>query len=433
MSQTKQAELRSETAEALLAAAAADAGAGALAALKPAAEGRFRAMGAALPRDEYWRYLGPAPFNEPVEAAEPAEDAPVVAPSLFAEADPLTIVFVNGRFDPALSGDLGSAGVEIVPLAASAAGVDWITEGLGRLESLGQQPVSRPYAALNGALATDGLAIRATKAASRPIELRYLGETECGVHVRHYVEIAKGGAATLLETGVGAARFSSVLEADLAEGGALHHLRLQSDPSLARAATHLFARLAPAAALKSFTLSGAASNRVIRNESMIWLEGDDAAAHVAGGVVGVEQAEIDNTVFLTHGALRGESRQVYKHVLDDRAQGIFQGKILVREGAQHTDGYQLSQSVLLSETAGFSAKPELEIYADDVKCSHGSTTGALDEGALFYLRSRGVEPSVARRLLIEAFLEEAIEEIADETLAEAARVEARRLVAEATR
>lgn len=436
MSETSQqdprAKLRAETTEALLATAAPDSGAGALGALKSTAAERFRTIGAPLPRDEYWRYMGPAKFNEPVETAEPGESAAPEA-GAFAAAEPLRIVFVNGRFSASLSGDLASAGVEIVPLAAAGDTVDWVRSGLGRLEAMGQEPVARPYAALNGALATDGVALRVSGAATRPIELCYLGETAAAAHLRHYVELAEGGAVTLLESGVGAERFSSVLEVDLAAGASFDHLRLQSDERLQRAATHLFARLDREATLKSFTLSGAAADRMVRNESMVWLEGDDASAHLAGGVVGRDKAEIDNTVFVTHGALRGESRQVYKHVLDDEASGVFQGKILVRDGAQQTDGYQISQSVLLTEAARFQAKPELEIYADDVKCSHGSTTGALDETALFYLRSRGVEPGVARRLLIEAFLEEAIEEIADETLADAVRDEARRLVAEATR
>ncbi|MEJ6477275.1 MAG: SufD family Fe-S cluster assembly protein, partial [Octadecabacter sp.] len=127
----------------------------------------------------------------------------------------------------------------------------------------------------------------------------------------------------------------------------------------------------------------------------------------------------DDTVFVTHDALRGESRQVFKKVLRNGAVGVFQGKILVKAGAQKTDGYQISQSLLLDGDSQFLAKPELEIYADDVACSHGSTTGAIDEDALFYLRSRGVPAQTANDLLVLAFLAEALDEIADETLAAA--------------
>jgi Fe-S cluster assembly protein SufD len=108
-----------------------------------------------------------------------------------------------------------------------------------------------------------------------------------------------------------------------------------------------------------------------------------------------------------------ESRQVFKKVLRNGAEGVFQGKILVRPGAQKTDGYQISQALLLDDEASFQAKPELEIYADDVKCSHGSTTGAIDETALFYLRARGVPRETATDLLVLAFIDEAIQEIED--------------------
>ena len=121
---------------------------------------------------------------------------------------------------------------------------------------------------------------------------------------------------------------------------------------------------------------------------------------------------------MTHGALRGESRQVFKKVLRNGATGVFQGKILVKDGAQKTDGYQISQALLLDEDSQFLAKPELEIYADDVACSHGSTSGAIDEDALFYLRARGVPHKTATNLLTLAFLAEAVEEIEDAHIAE---------------
>jgi Fe-S cluster assembly protein SufD len=138
---------------------------------------------------------------------------------------------------------------------------------------------------------------------------------------------------------------------------------------------------------------------------------------VAGACVGDGDFHHDDTVFITHDAPGCESRQVYKKVLRHSAVGVFQGKILVKQRAQKTDGYQISQSLLLDDDAQFYAKPELEIYADDVACSHGSTSGAIDEDALFYLRSRGVPEDEATNLLTLAFLAEALEEIEDERLA----------------
>ena len=153
------------------------------------------------------------------------------------------------------------------------------------------------------------------------------------------------------------------------------------------------------------------------------LAGDEASGHIAGVVLSDSAAHTDNTVFVTHTGVDCESRQVFKNVLGGTSKGIFQGKIFVREGAQKTDGYQISQAVLLNDGAEFSAKPELEIYADDVACSHGSTTGALDETSMFYLRSRGVPRAEAESMLILAFADEAIAEIADEALADRIRDE----------
>ena len=179
-------------------------------------------------------------------------------------------------------------------------------------------------------------------------------------------------------------------------------------------------RSASEASFKSFTLT--VNGRLTRNECVIEIVGDDASAHVAGACVGDgKDFHHDDTVFVTHDAVNCESRQVFKKVLRNGATGVFQGKILVKDGAQKTDGYQISQSLLLDEDAQFLAKPELEIYADDVACSHGSTSGAIDEEGLFYLRSRGVPRKDAENLLTLAFLAEALEEIADDTLADALR------------
>ena len=148
------------------------------------------------------------------------------------------------------------------------------------------------------------------------------------------------------------------------------------------------------------------------------MTGDGAVAHVAGACVGDGDFLHDDTVFITHGAEGCESRQVFKKVLRGGAVGVFQGKILVRPVAQKTDGYQISQGLLLDETSQFLAKPELEIYADDVKCSHGSTAGAVDETALFYLTSRGIPRRTAEELLVLAFVDEAIAEIEDARIAD---------------
>ncbi len=379
---------------------------------------RLRAMGLPGRRDEYWKYTRPdrliAPEPKPAEVFH-ADEAPV-----FSEIDRLRIVFVDGVFQPDASDDLAMAGIEIDRLAdAARADIHWAKDHYGRLEVLSQDPVDRPLATLNTACATDGILIRATGRAARPVNLIHLrSAADADAMLHHVIKLEPGADLTVLENGPAAARLNTVMEVEVADGAAFHHVRTQGRDHERQFNTHLFGRLGTESTFKSFTLS--VNGVMSRNECFLELTGDDAVAHVAGAVVG-DGADgdfhHDDTVFITHDAVNCESRQVFKKVLRNGAKGVFQGKILVRPDAQKTDGYQISQSLLLDDDAQFYAKPELEIYADDVVCSHGSTTGAIDEEAMFYLRSRGIELPEAQDLLVLAFLAEAIEEIEDETIA----------------
>jgi Fe-S cluster assembly protein SufD len=381
---------------------------------------RVRTMGLPTKRDEYWRYSDPASLT--------VADAPSAAifdndeAALFAGVDSVKVVFVDGVFDAAASDDLVAEGLEIARLVdVLSTDIHWAKDLYGVLEARGQNPVERPLAALNTAIATDGIVIRATAKAAKPVNLIYLHQDKTSdVAIHNLVKVEAGAELTILETGPAAARFSSVIEVDVADAGAFHHVRAQGRDHERRAVTHCFARIAKESAFKSFTLT---FNGVLtRNECIIEITGDDAIAHVAGACVGDgKDFHHDDTIFVTHDALNGESRQVFKKVLRNGATGVFQGKILVKKDAQKTDGYQISQALLLDEDSQFLAKPELEIYADDVACSHGSTTGAIDESALFYLRSRGVPAAEATNLLTLAFLAESLEEIADEALADELR------------
>jgi Fe-S cluster assembly protein SufD len=383
---------------------------------RQAALARLKGMGLPLRRDEYWRSTDPLSLvvPEPPNAA-PQED--IDGPA-FAESNAVRLVFVDGRFDETASDPLDVPGLEVERLAIAAQqDFHWANGTFGALEEAGQSPVQRPLAALNSAFAEEGVLIRVMRSVGRPIHLVYRHESDTSdVMLHHVVKVEAGAGCTLLSSGPAAARFNEVLEVDVAEGGRFHHVRTQGRDHQRRTATHLFARVAEGADFRSFTLT---FNGVLtRNEMFVELTGTDAIAHVAGAAVGDGDFHHDDTVFVIHGAERCESRQVFKKVLRNGATGVFQGKILVRPGAQKTDGYQLSQALLLDERSQFLAKPELEIYADDVKCSHGSTAGSLDETALFYLRSRGVAERDAMDLLTLAFLREALGEVPDERLAE---------------
>ncbi len=386
---------------------------------RAAAARRLAERGAPVRRDEYWRYTDPASLT-----ARPAAPAAVLedeGAAVFDGIDALKLVFVDGVYAAELSDAAAVAGIEIQPLAeALATDIHWAREIFGVLEGRGQDPVDRPLASLNTARAAEGVVVRVTAKAPKPLRLVYLRSSpDADVMLRHLVRLDAGAELTLLESGPAAARLSAVVEAEIADGAALHHVRLQGRDRDRRAFTACFARLGAASRFKSFTLTF--NGRLTRNEQVVEFAGDDAIAHVAGACVGDNDFLHDDTVFVTHDAVGCESRQVFKKVLRGSAVGVFQGKILVKRGAQKTDGYQLSQGLLLDETAQFLAKPELEIYADDVKCSHGSTSGAVDDTARFYLTSRGIPRREAEELLVLAFLDEAIAEVEDEGLREELR------------
>jgi Fe-S cluster assembly protein SufD len=378
------------------------------------ARARLLAMGLPTRRDEYWRYTDPRRL---LDAGAPDAELRDTAAG-FDATDCVKLVFVDGVFDAAASDPLALAGVEIGLLAdAAQADLHWARDLFGTLEARAQSPVERPLASLNTAFATQGVLIRVTGKAAKPVSLIYRrSAAQADALVHHVLRLEDDAELTLLEDGSVAARSNHVIEAELGAGATLHHVRAKGRDHGRVAVSHLFAALGAGAQLKSFTLT--ANGALIRNEAIVWLDGAGGSAHVAGVAVGDGAFHNDDTVFITHGAQGCESRQVFKKVLRHGAVGVFQGKILVKQIAQQTDGYQISQALLLDEDAQFLAKPELEIYADDVKCSHGSTSGEIDPTQLFYLRARGVPEAAAKLLLVLSFLAEALDEIADPALAE---------------
>ncbi|UWQ30599.1 SufD family Fe-S cluster assembly protein [Leisingera sp. M523] len=388
---------------------------GCLKAARQAALSRVQTMGLPNRRDEYWKYTRPETLVQ-AEALNAAVFAAEETP-MFSAFERLNIVFVDGVFDAEASDDLSLEGLTIDRIEdICCKDIHWAKDLYGVLEARGQTPVERPLAALNTAFATDGVAIRVTGKVSKPINFTYVHSDESSDAILHHVvRVETGAEVTILENGPAASRFNKCMEIDIADGGKMHLVRAQGRDHERRAATHLFTRLGTESVFKSFTLT--VNGVLTRNEAVIELTGDDAVAHIAGACVGDGDFHHDDTVFITHDAVNCESRQVFKKVLRNGATGVFQGKILVKEGAQKTDGYQISQSLLLDGDSQFLAKPELEIYADDVACSHGSTSGAIDEEGLFYLRSRGVPHAEATDLMTLAFLAEAVEEIEDAEIA----------------
>ncbi len=384
---------------------------------REAALTRLRDMGLPNRRDEYWKFTRPDMLiqaNVPEAAVFDSGEAP-----LFDEFDRLKIVFVDGVFDPEQSDSLEGEHLSIERLSDVAnKDIHWTRDLYGVLETKGQTPVQRPLAAMNTAFASDGVVIHVTGTVKRLVNIVYRHASSTSDAILHHViKLDAGAEMTLLENGPAAARSNLTMEVDVADNATFHHVRAQGRDHELRTVTHIFARLGSECTFKSFTLS--VNGVMTRNEAVLELTGDNAQAHVAGAAMGDGDFHHDDTIFVTHDALNCESRQVFKKVLRNGATGVFQGKILVKAGAQKTDGYQISKSLLLDGDSQFLAKPELEIYADDVACSHGSTTGEIDEDAMFYLRARGVPKDVATDLMVMSFVAEAVEEVASDALREA--------------
>lgn len=271
-----------------------------------------------------------------------------------------------------------------------------------------------PLAQINAEHAQDGAALMVPAgedAGAVALVSLASSDTPFAFHPRHRISLGEGARLTLIEIAKGEGTYwhNPVMDIALAAGARLTHIRLQDESTEAFQLATLRANIAEGAAYESFT--AAFGSRLSRTETHATLLGPKAAAHLNAAILARGTQHADITSIVQHEAPGCNSRQTVKAVLADAARGVFQGRIEVNRVAQQTDGYQMTQALLLSERAEMDIKPELEIFADDVKCSHGATIGALDPEQIFYLRSRGIGEAAARNLLIRAFLEQALEPV----------------------
>ena len=366
------------------------------------AAARLREKGLPQPREEAWRFthLRPMADIQFVEPLTPVEDCARLLARL-PEIDAPRLVFVEGRYRP----DLSTAPDGIAVRVGGPA---------GEVVLAGEKMVD-----LNTMLSEDGAEIVVADGVDAgTLVLASLAtdrETRHGAfHPRHAVSLGKGAKLTLIDVALGEGVYlnNSVLAIRVGPAAHLTHLRLQLESTRAFSFATIGADIAEGGEYDSFTLTIGA--RLSRNEVHARLSGPNAIAHLNAARMLRGQQHGDFTSIISHDQPHCASRQTVKTVLDNAARGVFQGKIEVARGAQKTDGYQMNQALLLSHDAEMSSKPQLEIYADDVKCSHGATVGEIDAEQLFYLRSRGVSHEEARAMLIRAFLAEAIDGIAHE-------------------
>jgi Fe-S cluster assembly protein SufD len=306
------------------------------------------------------------------------------------------MVFVNGHYDAAHSKLANGA------IAAKA-------------------EADEPVLQMNAAFATDGARIRLEGNIDTPVELIFIATNAAPrtIATRNVIEVADDASATIIETHIGEGSYlaNSVTEIRVGHNARLDRVKVELESHEATHLAHSHVTLGRNVTFRDFTLTTGA--KLNRQNGTYRFTGEFTDAKVTGAYLLAGKQHADSRLVVDHQVPNCASRELFKCVMDDHARGIFQGKVIVRQHAQKTDGKQSSHALLLSETAEFDAKPELEIYADDVACGHGATAGDLNHDHVFYLKSRGIPEAEAKALLIAAFVGEAFDAIAHDGLREA--------------
>jgi len=382
---------------------------------------RFLAGGFPTTRDEEWRFTNVAPIGETVfgRAAAATPDQRAIEPLLFAGMS-CQIVVVNGRVSKALSTlEALPAGVTVDGVAAAAADLRaTLAPSDGRNDA---------FVDLNRAFFEDAvhISVAPNTVVDRPFHVVSIAVGNSKPQMllpRLFVHIGEGAQASLVESyggvGEGATLTSAVTSLTLAPNAVLHHVKLQQESASAFHIARIDAKLSRASTFAStaITLGG----RISRNDIFATLDGEGAECTLNGIYVADGDTLTDTHTTIDHAKAHCPSHEVYKGILGGKARAVFNGKIIVRQDAQKTNAKQTNKALLLSDEAQINTKPQLEIFADDVKCTHGAAIGQLDEDAMFYLRARGISEMDARNLLIHAFAGEVLDGIKADVVRERA-------------
>jgi Fe-S cluster assembly protein SufD len=383
-----------------------------------AAIDRFVERGFPTVREEEWRFTNVAEVARTeygvAPAAAPSPDA--IARHLLAGTRP--VVLVNGRLSPELS-RLDGAAFLASSLASALRGEGPVAGTVAA--TLGTEArIDHPFVALNTALFEDGVALEipAGAAVDEPIQILHLtvpetGETPIAVFPRILVVAGRSAQATVVETyatlGAGAALVAPVTEVFCRDDVSLRHYRVQGESTDTAHLATLQVELERAASLLSLSLSHGGG--LVRCDMGGTMRGEGSECTLDGLYYVSGRQHVDFHMRMDHVAAHCASHELFKGILDGRARAVFSGLIHVHPGAQKTDAKQTNRNLLLSAEAMVNSNPQLEIFADDVKCTHGSTIGQLDADAMFYLRSRGVEPEAAKSLLTWAFASELVDRV----------------------
>lgn len=379
--------------------------------------GRYMVKGLPTRRDEEWKYTDVAAVAKRTSLApdnippEPSSEAALFAWAL-ALGNTHLMVFVNGHYSNALSAldDLPRG----LTLGSLAKVLDSGADLPQALFDQGQE--SSTFAALNTALMTDGavLKLEAGVVLDKPVYLLFIASGHgTAIYPRNIIRLGAGARATVIEHYCGmldAHNFTdAVTQIDLADGADLQHCKLQQEGS---AALHIAAiRTEQAAHSRFLSQSFALGAHLARNDIGSHLNGKDGVCTFDGLYLLQGKQHADHHTCVDHYAPSCTSREYYRGILDDESHGVFNGKVLVHPHAVKTDAHQSNRNLLLSRQAEVDTKPQLEIFADDVKCTHGATVGQLDDDSLFYMRARGISAESARSLLIYGFANDIISRV----------------------
>jgi Fe-S cluster assembly protein SufD len=393
-------------------------GDGAVAAARAAAFDVFARQGLPHRRVEDWKYTDlralmheARPLAGPPDAAAKARAK--TAGTMLGDVESRRLTFIDGAFVPELSDTAAlEEGLTVGSLAdALAAGDPALLEKLGKLAPSGDVAV-----ALNTAFMGDGALIRIGAGAviERPLHLIFAaGGGPTASFTRSLVLVEPGARVMLIESHEGPAateyQVNAALELFIGDRAHVDHVKIIGEGADALHVSTLAAAVGGKARFNSFTFT--AGGAVVRNQLFLNFDGEETVANIRGATLIKGRQHADTMLIANHIARGCQSREVFKSVLDDEAHGVFQGRIIVKPGAQQTDAKMMTRALLLSDRAEADNKPELEIFADDVQCGHGATAGAIDRELKFYLMARGIPEPEAEALLIQAFLGEAVEGI----------------------
>ncbi|MFI5231141.1 MAG: Fe-S cluster assembly protein SufD [Gemmatimonadales bacterium] len=408
-----------------------------LPALRRRAMDRFSALGFPTTRNEDWHFTSVTPIAERVFKAAPARSGPAtlspadVASLVIGDPDWHRLVFVNGRFEASLSAFAGlPAEVRVTTFAeALKESPGFMAEHLGKLAG-GE---GQSFTAFNTAFAQDGVVVHVPGGVvvEAPVHIVNIADANAagaGIHPRLLVVTEALSQLTIVEsfasTGSPGAPYltNAVAEIDVGNGARVDHYKIQRESTDAYHVGTTQVRQGRDSMYHSFSYAAGAA--LSRTNVYTQLAGENAETRLNGLYLIDGTQHADHQTFVEHLAPACASRELYKGILDGSSHGVFNGKVYVDPIAQKTDGKQTNHALLLSDQARVDTKPQLEIFADDVKCTHGATVGRLDEGALFYMKSRGIGAEYARALLTYAFAAEVLETIEVDALREGLEAQA---------